>query len=107
MKTEVETNLPKTFEEQKEMWIAQSSAMEDAELRKKVSELRKLVKEKNTELEVMANNILEDESKKPSNRAYIFMRKLNELDKIKTELRIFKDELTIRRKNEEKEELNY
>lgn len=81
--------------------IALASSMEDDELKNKIAELKKVVKEKTAELEKMAEEIVNTKNLAGTNRAHVYMRRVDALESVKIELRIFKDELAKRKEVQE------
>lgn len=84
--------------EQKRYLIALASSMEDDELQEKISELKKVIKQKTSEIEKFGQTILEMKELKGSNMAYKYMRLVDSLDDTKHMFSIFKNELSKRKK---------
>ncbi len=87
--------------EQKRYLIALASSMEDDELKEKISELKKIIKQKTSEIEKFGETILEMKELKGSNMAFKYMRLVNSLDDTKQILAIFKNELSKRKEPDE------
>ena len=82
---------------QKKYLIALASSMEDDELKEKISELKKIIKQKSSEIEKFGQTILEMKELKGSNMTYKYMCLVNSLDETKQILSIFKNELSKRK----------
>lgn len=87
--------------EQKEYFVALASSMEDCELQEKISELKKVIKQKTSEIEKFGETILEMKDLKGSNMAFKYMRLVDSLENVRKTLRIFKDELAKRKEADE------